>query len=122
MTSLKTKEILLWCDAEPHDDKNLIRWERKKSGGTLSMLEEEDVDEYFQTLTEKHKGIRIVYCNIDCGLELSTVVPTRTIVMILHLLFLCLGLHLNTIRRNLLQKRTISVHLVVVNYKMILVL
>ena len=53
-TSVKAEEISLWCDADPHDDKKSDGKGKKRSGGTSSKLEEEDVDEHFQTLTEKH--------------------------------------------------------------------
>ena len=51
----------------------------------------------------KSMGILTLNLNRDCGLELSQ------IVMILHLLFLCLGLHLNAIRRNPLPNLTLPV-------------
>ena len=58
---------------------------KKRSGGTSSKLEEEDVDELFKILTDKHGDIITVYHSEDCGLKLSTVGPM--IVSILHLLF-----------------------------------
>ena len=53
-SSLKSEEIPLWCDAESHDDKKLDGKGKKRRGGTSSKLEEEDVDELFKTLTDKH--------------------------------------------------------------------
>ena len=51
--SLKSEEIPLWCDAESYDDKKLDGKGTKRSGGTSSK-QEEDVDELFKTLTDKH--------------------------------------------------------------------
>ena len=53
-SSLKSEEISLWCDADPHDDKKSDGKGKKRNGGTSSRFEEEDVDEHFTTLTEKH--------------------------------------------------------------------
>ena len=52
-TTLKSEEISLWCDAEPHDKKSDGK-SKKRNGSTSSRLEEEDVDEHFKILTEKH--------------------------------------------------------------------
>ena len=53
-SSLKSEEISLWCDAETHDDKKSDGKGKNRSGGTSLKLQEEDVDEHFQILTEKH--------------------------------------------------------------------
>ena len=57
-SGLKTDEISLWCDAEVHihDDKTSDGHGRhkKRDGGTSSKLDEEDVDEHYKTLTDKH--------------------------------------------------------------------
>ena len=52
--TLKSDEISLWCDAETADDRRSDGKNRKRSGGTSSKLEEEDVDEHFRVLSEKH--------------------------------------------------------------------
>ena len=53
-SGLKTDEVLLWCDAEVSDDKRSDGRRKKRDGGTSSRLDEEDVDEHYKTLTEKH--------------------------------------------------------------------
>ena len=52
--SQTSEEISLWSDADTYDDKKLDGKGKKRSGGTSSKLEEEDVDEHIKTLTEKH--------------------------------------------------------------------
>ena len=112
--SLKSEEIPLWCDAESHDDKKLDGKGKKRSGGTSSKLMLMSSSKPLLT----SMVIITVYHSEDCGLELSTVGPT--IVSILHLLFQCLGHHLNARRRNpllmqwlvYLQKLSILPHLV----------
>ena len=47
-------EILLWCDAEVSDDKRFDGRRKKRDGSTSSKADEEDVDEHYKTLTEKH--------------------------------------------------------------------
>ena len=51
---LKTDEISLWCDAEVHDDKTSDGRHKKRDGSTSSRHDEEDVDEHYKTLTDKH--------------------------------------------------------------------
>ena len=94
--SLKSKEVSLWCDAEPHDDKKLDGKGKKRSGGTSSNWRKKTMSTSKLLLISM--TIITVCLNEDCGLELSTVGPT--IVTILHLLFQCLGHHLNARRRN----------------------
>ena len=52
---LVDSHISLWCDTESHDDQKLDGKGKKRSGGTSSKFEEEDVDELFKTsLIHKH--------------------------------------------------------------------
>jgi len=53
-TNIKSGDISLWCDAETQGDKKVEGKGRKRNGGTSSKLEEDDVDEHFMILTEKH--------------------------------------------------------------------
>ena len=79
MYSLKTEGLSRWYDAEPHDNKNQMGKER--SGSTLSKLEEEDVDEHYQMLTEKHGNTyslpqkRLWAQTIHCGIHDSHDTP-----------------------------------------------
>ena len=45
---------MLWCDAEVSDDKRSDGRHKKREGGTSSKLDEDDIDEHYKTLTEKH--------------------------------------------------------------------
>ena len=47
--SMKSDEISLWCDSESCGDKR-----KRKDSGSSSKLEEEDVDEHYKIITEKH--------------------------------------------------------------------
>jgi len=53
-TNIKSGDISLWCDAETQGDKKVEGKGRKRNVGTSSKLEEDDVDEHFRILTEKH--------------------------------------------------------------------
>ena len=83
----------LWCDADTQGDKKVERKGRKRNVGTSSKLEEDDVDEHFRILFEKHGDTYSIPYQ-KRGPELFTVT-----LMTLHLLFQCLVLLLNALRR-----------------------
>ena len=109
-SSLKTEEISLWCDAEPTDDK---RRDGKGKKGVVAPHQSWRKRMWMSTSKrlQKSMGILTVYLNGDYGLKLSTAVPMTA--KILHLLFLCLGLYLNTVKRFFCKKKlAIPMHLV----------
>lgn len=71
--NMKTDEVFLWCDARCSDDGSNVRKRKSGAPGTSSKLEEEDVDEHYRILTEKHGDMytvpqrRLWARTIHCG-------------------------------------------------------